>query len=252
MLAAGHVDQPGMLGQQTESTLVEQPCGLVREREREEHHVGRGQQVVQVVERGCGRTADDTGLRAERFEQSDERLGDAATPDDRDLRAEEVAALRALPRRRTGVGPHAPQTHEREQQRMLGDGFGVPPLAAGPDPVGVEDGHERLDPRPRQLHPGDVGLFVEQRAEAVRTLRVGPDHGLRGPLGHRGRATRLDRGLEPGASGADEDARHGSDGTSGSIGTERASSPPPSNDARTTASLPKRVRTSSSTWSSFR
>ena len=122
---------------------------------------------------------------------------------------------------------------------MLGDGVGVHALAAGPAPVVVEDGDERFDASPGQLHPVDAGPVVEQLAQPDCVFGVGPDHGVGRAGRHRFAAAGAHGVGEPLAFGQDQDAGHGTilprhSSGSGRSGTERPSSRP-SNAARTTA-----------------
>ena len=150
-----------------------------------------GHRAIDTGER-FRRPTHDGDRRTEGFQQSHERTGDPAAADHGDRGAEEVAALGRRPGLGVGVGGHSPQAHQREGERLLGDGVGVHALAGRPRPLVVEDGDVRLDPGPRELHPGQLGAIVEQGPEAGGVSGVGPHHRIGGAVCH-GRPRRRPR-----------------------------------------------------------
>ena len=109
-----------------------------------------------------------------RLEEPDERLGDAAAPEDRDAPVEQVAAAWTRPLGGPRVPADVAEPRDAERQGHLGDGFGVHALAAGPDAVVIEVVDEVLDAGERQLHPADVIGVVERLAQRIDRTGIGP------------------------------------------------------------------------------
>ena len=171
--APGHVHEPGVRLHQRELARADDALGLGREGEGDDHEVGAGQRVGQPValEHDVGAVhrldpvAHHGDVAVERLEQPQQRLGDAAAAEDRDLGAEQVGALRALPRDPPGRSvPRPRMPGERQRERQLGDRLGVDALAARPDAVVVDRGGRTA--RRRRTAAAPTGRWVPSPAGA--------------------------------------------------------------------------------------
>ena len=94
------------------------------------------------------------------------------------LRADQVAARLAEPRRRLGVHAEAAHAGKRERQGQFGDRLGEDALAARPRSVVLDEMDERLDARIRQLHPLDLLVGLQHRLELIGFARHRPHQRL--------------------------------------------------------------------------
>ena len=198
----------------------------VRDR-REEHHVRPGQRLVEVGgaeragdarERHRRVAADDGHLRPHGPEQVDEALGDASRAEDRGPGVVEAHAGLAPPRRRPHPLGQGPQAAEGQGQGVLGDGFGVDALAAGPAPARAVVGEdpeagEILHAGPRQLHPPNRRRVREEPLQVVGAARCRPHERLGVGEAHDLTAAGHHRPGDPGGPGlwrdGDPGRRHG-------------------------------------------
>ena len=117
-------------------------------------------------------------MAVERLEQGQQCGGDTATAEDRDPRADQVAAERRGPTGGPGVRAEATHPGESEADRKLRARLGIDTFAARPQPVVVEEMDEGLDPRERKLHPADVLGIDQQFGQRVGVLGIAPHERL--------------------------------------------------------------------------
>ncbi len=188
--ATGDVDDPGVVLHQGELIGTEHALGLGGEGQCQHHEVGVGQGIGEpvrfehVVDTGhrLDVAANDRDLAVPWLQESNQRRRDPTASENGDVAAEQVAAGRPGPLRRSRIPAEVAQTRHPECERHLGDGFRVDALAAGPDAIVIEVVDEVLDPGERQLHPADsfVLVVVEDRRQRVDVSGVGPHDRLGG------------------------------------------------------------------------
>ncbi len=112
----------------------------------------------------------------ERAQEPQQAVRYAAAAEHHDPSTEQVGSSRRAPPISARICDEVAHAGERKGESMLGDGLGVDALAARPDAVGVgaDDVHVGLDAGPGELHPTQLWVVVEDRAQPTGVVRVTP------------------------------------------------------------------------------
>ena len=123
---------------------------------------------------GSGVAAYHGDIYRERCQESKKGSGDPAAAHDGDPPAHQAVSRRRAPFPCLRPGGQLAQAREPQRQGVLGDGCGVCPLRAGPDPLMVDDREEAIDTGRRQLNTSDAGRHHHQFAESGCIEGIGP------------------------------------------------------------------------------
>ena len=183
VLAAGDVDDPGVVLHHLQLGQRDHLLGLGSQRQGQHDEIGTrqridvsvgGQHLVDAFHL-LDPVADDGDMAIERLEHPNEGARDSATAEDGDLASDQVATGLAEPRCRLHVRAEPAQAGERQRECQLGDRLGEDALAACPVPVVLDQMDERLDPCVGQLHPADLrSLAAKHGLELVCEAWLGP------------------------------------------------------------------------------